>query len=103
METQLEVAPRIKTMRKNTMTEPTKTLEEWRALKMPVKHVEKMFTNAFVPTPSIDIYNDKSWLFESAKILNKWAQGEELTEEQFDKGVQKALGHVPQDETKGEV
>lgn len=71
-----------------------KTLESWREQKMPIQYFPGKF-NTLTGEPSIDFYKDKSWLFESAKMLNKWATGEELTEQEFDAGVSKALGHVP--------
>lgn len=73
----------------------TKTLEEWRELKMPVKYFEGRF-NSISGEKMIDFYNDKSWLFNSARVLNKWAVGEILTEEEFDKGIDRAVNHYPE-------
>ena len=72
----------------------TKTLEEWRSIKMPVKYFEGIF-NPITGEQAIDFYSDKSWLFNSAKVLNKWAVGEVLSEEEFDEGVSKASNHSP--------
>jgi len=94
-------------MAKKETIEPkeTKTLEEWRELKMPVvyfKRVPGMVKSLeggmikFNPGSEIDFYNDKSWLFNSAKTLNKWALGEVLTEEEFDAGIKKAAEHTPE-------
>lgn len=35
----------------------------------------------------------KDWLFNSAKQLHNWAVGEEMTEEQFKQGLEKAAQH----------
>lgn len=83
----------------------TKTLEEWRAEKMPVVYFKKPASKISVMAGighvgyesglEIDFYNDKSWLFNSAKVLNKWALGEVLTEEEFDAGIKRAAEHFP--------
>lgn len=72
-----------------------KTLEEWRAIKLPVVYFPGKF-GVLSGQPMIDFYKDKSWLFESAKMLNGWAQGEPLTEDEFDAGIERAAGHVPE-------
>lgn len=73
----------------------TKSLEEWRELKMPVKYFEGRI-NPITGEKSIDYFNDKSWLFYSAKTLNKWAVGEVLTEQEFDSGIKRAAEHSPE-------
>jgi len=77
------------------MKDTSHPLEYWKDLKMPSRYFAGKF-NSLTGQPSVDFYNDKTWLFNSAKMLNKWAIGEELTEEQFDAGIEKALNHVPQ-------
>lgn len=88
-----------------------KTLEEWRELKMPIVYFKRatssgakkrwMVTSAEgigtqpIDGQEVDFYNDKSWLFNSAKVLNKWAIGEPLTEEEFDVGIKRAADHTP--------
>lgn len=71
--------------------QPMKSIEEWRQIKLPVKYSGKI--NSLTREKAIDIYSDKSWLYESAKILNQWLSGEVLTEEQFDAGLKKAEGY----------
>ena len=79
--------------KKELETQPVlKTIEEWRSVKMPVKHFVGRF-EAITGLPSVDFHQDKSWLYESAKILNQWLSGEVLTEEQFDAGLKKAEGY----------
>ena len=79
--------------KKELETQPVlKTIEEWRSVKMPVKHFVGRF-EAITGLPSVDFHQDKSWLYESAKILNQWLSGEVLTEEQFDKGIKEAEVH----------
>ena len=71
--------------------QPMKSIEEWRQIKLPVKYSGEI--NSLTGEKAIDIYSDKSWLYESAKILNQWLSGEVLTEEQFDKGIKEAEVH----------
>lgn len=79
--------------KKELETQPVlKTIEEWRSVKMPVKHIVGRF-EAITGLPSVDIHQDKSWLYESAKMLNGWLSGDVLTEEQFDKGIKEAEVH----------
>ena len=82
-----------------------KTIEEWREIKMPIVYFKRQPSRvktleggeiSFTAENGIDFYNDKSWLFNSAKILNKWAIGESLTEEEFDAGIEKAAKHSPE-------
>jgi len=82
----------------------TKTLEEWRALKMPVVYFKKEPGKVrsldggminYAQGGEIDFFNDKTWLYNSAKVLNKWASGEVLTEEEFDAGIDRAANHCP--------
>lgn len=79
--------------KKELETQPVlKTIEEWRSVKMPVKHFVGRF-ESITGLPSVDFHQDKSWLYESAKMLNGWLNGEYVSEEQFDKGIKLAETH----------
>lgn len=96
-------------MAKKELIKETKTLEEWKELKMPTvyfktaEHVPgRVSVNSlngghigYSSAVRIDYFNDKSWLFNSAKVLNGWAVGEVLTEEEFDAGIEKSANHTP--------
>jgi len=69
-----------------------KTIEEWRAAKFPTKYFQGR-REAITGLPSIDYSQDKSWLFESAKALKGWLNGEYVSEEQFDKGIKETETH----------
>ena len=78
-----------------------KTIEEWRAEKLPVIYFmgpDGQPLRNRDGEARIDFYKDKSWLFDSAKKLAKWATNEPVTEEEFDAALNRAAGHYIREE-----
>ena len=79
-----------------------KTIEEWRAEKFPVIYFMgadgKPLRNTWTDEPRVDFYKDKSWLYEAAKKLAKWATNEAVTEEEFDIALDKAANYYIREE-----
>lgn len=71
-----------------------KTVEEWREEKLPVVYFVGR-SELLTGKPSIDFTKDKSWLYESAKSLHEWANGEVISEEDFIAAIEKAGKHCP--------
>ena len=89
------------------MSDEKKTIEQWKEELLPkptmwktLQHVTDSSTrfrrdlNKGRWLPGEELRSgSKDWLYNSAKILNKWAVGEELTKEEFEAGLEKAANH----------
>ena len=71
-----------------------KTVEEWREEKLPIVYFVGK-SELLTGKPSIDFTKDKSWLYESAKSLHQWANGEVVSEDEFNCAIEKAGKHCP--------
>jgi hypothetical protein len=56
-----------------------KTIEQWKLELLP----QPRSSLGWSPQEELKV-GSKDWLYNSAKILNKWAIGEELTKEEFE-------------------
>ncbi|RTK98736.1 MAG: hypothetical protein EKK57_11205 [Proteobacteria bacterium] len=89
------------------MSDTKKTIEEWKEELLPKPMLWKTYQHVtdtstkfrrelnkgrWLPGEEARV-GSKDWLFNSAKILNKWAVGEEMTKEEFEAGLDRAATH----------
>jgi len=63
--------------------------QDWKKLKEPAR---SRYEDVWMPGEELR-NPSKDWLFNSAKILKKWAVGEEMTLEEFEAGLAEAAVH----------
>jgi hypothetical protein len=77
-----------------------KTIEEWKKELLPYpKEWQKLpegkrqyFEGVWMPGEETKA-GSKDWLYNSAKILKRWAVGEEMTKEEFEAGLAESAVH----------
>lgn len=57
-----------------------------------MKHTHEYWKEIKYPEPK-QWHLSKNWLYQSAKIMNKWEDGEEMSEEEFSLALEKASEH----------
>lgn len=68
--------------------EEKKTIEQWKLELLPQPKDKR----GWGPQEELKA-GSKDWLYNSAKMLHKWAVGEEMTKEEFEAGLQRAATH----------